>query len=75
MNSHPTSQLVFNPTTTPELEQLMRELEPFLHNTRGDSLERREITENEGETVTLYVILRTGNLEGMLADLREANVI
>ena len=80
---YPLSTIVFTPDTTEEAQQLMRELEGFLVATRDDWLEFRQIErplpldENGygSAEVNLYVIIHTGNLLGMIAELTEANLL
>lgn len=68
------STIVFNPDTTLEAEDLMKRLRPLLHVTRDDRLELT-VTERPhpdgGDEVTIYVIIHTGNITGMIEDLRD----
>ncbi|UUV44502.1 hypothetical protein RCMENCHIE_133 [Rhodobacter phage RcMenchie] len=68
------STIVFNPDTTHNAEQLMKTLRPLLHVTRDDRLEMT-VTERPhpdgGDEVTIYVIIHTGNIAGMIEDLRD----
>lgn len=79
---HPLSTIIFNPDTTDEANRLLRELEKFLHDTRNDRIEFRQIerpcSDPDGSAAwesTLYVIVHTGNLLGMIADLTEAGML
>lgn len=73
----PLSTIVFNPDTASELEELMRQITPLLHATRDDRIETRTLTRPapDGDEVTLYVIVHTGNILGMIADLSDHDLI
>ena len=69
------STIVFNPTTTDEQQMLVRQITPLLHTTRDDWIETRMVDRphpDGGDECTLYVIVHTGNLRGMLEDMEEA---
>lgn len=74
---HPLSTIVFNPDTTAEQHDLVNQITPLLHATRDDRIEMREIFRPTpgGDEITLYVIVHTGNLLGMIADLTDHNLI
>lgn len=74
------STIVFTPDTTDEQQQLVRDITPHLHASRDDWVETRQVERpvgslNDEWEATLYVIVHTGNLRGMIADLEAALII
>lgn len=71
------STIVFYPTTTDEQNQLVKQITPLLTATRDDWIETRDVSRplSDSEECTLYVIVHTGNLRGMMADLEDALII
>jgi len=67
------STIVFNPDTSDEQDHLVRMLTPYLEATRDDRLEVKSVERPtaDGDEVTLYVIIHTGNLLGMVTELAE----
>lgn len=71
------STIAFYPTSTEEVNKLVADITPHLHATRDDWLEVKEVYRptSDSEEDTLYVILHTGNLRGLMADLEDALII
>jgi hypothetical protein len=73
MEMHPESRLVFNVDTTENQNRLYNHMLDKLGLCGDDHamVERREITEDRGNTVTLYVVVHTSNPLFMMAGLHD----
>ena len=72
------SVITFNPTSSDEMDQLVRAITPLLTPTRDDWLETTCVHRphpDGGEEDTLYVRIHTGNITGMMRELEEENIV